>query len=149
MYIDSWVERFINRNLHPYLASWIKKFQDVFLEELPLENAHLGKTPFTTMGVIKNDECNVQMMTFYIQSLHGSSKVIIFSFWVILEIVLSLFSKFCCQFKLCLCRIWQGIEKEVGSLVFKGFNCFSNPNFETIILLQSFQLKNYTTNVRD
>ncbi len=149
VYIDSWAERFVNTNLCPYLTSCIKKFQDAFPEELPLQKARLGRTPFTTMGVTMNYECNVKMMTFYIQSLHGSSKVIIFSFWVILEIVLSLFSKFCCQLRLCLCKIWQGREREVGRLVFKGFSCFSDPNFETIILLQSSQLKNYTTNVRD
>lgn len=81
VYIDSWAERFVNTNLCPYLTSCIKKFQDAFPEELPLQKARLGRTPFTTMGVTKNYECNVQMMTFYIQSLHGSSKVIIFNFF--------------------------------------------------------------------
>jgi hypothetical protein len=58
-YVDSWAKRFANTNLHPYLASWIKKLQDAFPEKLPLQKACLGRTPFIAKGVTKNYEFNV------------------------------------------------------------------------------------------
>jgi hypothetical protein len=53
-YASIWTNKFVNTNLHPQLASWLKELEDAYPKELPLLKVHFGKTSFTIMRVMKN-----------------------------------------------------------------------------------------------
>ncbi|CAM6074878.1 unnamed protein product [Sphagnum tenellum] len=53
-YGNAWADKFVDTNLRPHLASWLRELEDVYPEELPKLRARLGKTPFTAMGVTRN-----------------------------------------------------------------------------------------------
>jgi hypothetical protein len=65
-YANAWVDKFVDTNLCPHLASWLLQLEDAYLEELPKFKACLGKTPFTAMGVTKN----------YVSAVHTDRDVV-------------------------------------------------------------------------
>jgi len=53
-FTNAWADKFVNANLRPHLASWLRELEDAYPEKLPKLKACFGKTPFTIMGVTKN-----------------------------------------------------------------------------------------------
>jgi hypothetical protein len=52
--VDVWAIKFVQVNLHPHLASWLRELDSLFPEELPFATFRVGRSPFTTMAVTEN-----------------------------------------------------------------------------------------------
>ncbi len=60
-YANAWADKFVDANLQPHLASWLRQLEDEYPEELLKLKARLEKTSFTTMGVTKNKPFAIQL----------------------------------------------------------------------------------------
>jgi len=123
-YDNVWVDKFVNTNLCPHLASWLLQLEDVYLEKLPKLKARLGKTSFTTMGVTKN----------YVSAAHTDRDVLhsLISWFIrgilyfpFIFLVLP-FYPFCFRFILCLCDPFQGTWRMWGNLFSLVLVCSSD-----------------------
>jgi len=53
-YANVWADKFVDANLCPHLASWLRQLEDAYPQELLKLKARLGKMSFIAMGVTKN-----------------------------------------------------------------------------------------------
>ncbi len=52
--MDVWATEFVQANLRPHLASWLRELDSLFLEELPFATSRVGRSPFTAMAATEN-----------------------------------------------------------------------------------------------
>jgi hypothetical protein len=125
-YANAWVDKFVDTNLRPHLASWLLQLEDAYPEKLPKLKARLGKTLFTAMGVTKN----------YVSAAHTDRDVLHSAIsWFIQGILyfpsiflVFPFYQFCFRFMLCLCDPFQGTWQMWGNLFSLVLACSSNLN---------------------
>ncbi len=51
---DAWATKFVETNLRPQLASWLRELNSFFPEELPFSTCRVGRSCFTAMAVTEN-----------------------------------------------------------------------------------------------
>ncbi len=144
---NTWADKFVDANLHPHLASWLRKLEDAYPEELLKLKVRLRKMPSTAMGVTKN----------YVSAAHTNRNILhsVISwfiqgiFYFCFVFLLLPFYEFSFRFKLCLCGFFTGDVADAEKFVFPGFSLFFRPRSGTVLFLKSSRLTHYTTAVQN
>jgi hypothetical protein len=51
---DAWATKFVQTNLSPQLASWLRELDNFFPEELPFGTCRVGRSCFIAMAITEN-----------------------------------------------------------------------------------------------